>query len=150
MKEIWKQIPGYKYYHVSNMGNVRSIGRYLNCESKLKNPHKRFEKGIMLKQSKNIDGYYIVGLSNESGQRIYRVSRLVLLAFMCKQPIGMECCHNNGIKTDNRLENLRWDTPISNAADAKKHGKTCFGDKNGNSKANREKRKSILESEAKC
>jgi DNA-binding XRE family transcriptional regulator len=34
----------------------------------------------------------------------------------------MEACHNNGVKTDNRLTNLRWDTPSSNQLDRQKHG----------------------------
>lgn len=35
---------------------------------------------------------------------------------------GHECCHNNGIQTDNRLENLRWDTRSANRQDAIRHG----------------------------
>jgi len=34
----------------------------------------------------------------------------------------MECCHNNGIKTDCKLENLRWDTRKNNHKDQKIHG----------------------------
>ncbi len=34
----------------------------------------------------------------------------------------MEGCHNNGNPADNRLSNLRWDTPANNCADKRRHG----------------------------
>jgi len=34
----------------------------------------------------------------------------------------MEGCHNNGDKDNNRLSNLRWDTPSSNSLDLVRHG----------------------------
>jgi hypothetical protein len=55
------------------------------------------------------------------------VHRLVLLTFVGEPPDGTECCHNNGIANDNRLENLRWDTHHSNNQDRKLHGKYANG-----------------------
>lgn len=46
----------------------------------------------------------------------------------------MNVCHNNGIKTDCRLSNLRIDTVVSNANDKILHGKTNRGEKNGKNK----------------
>jgi hypothetical protein len=45
----------------------------------------------------------------------------------------MECCHNNGDPADNRLENLRWDTHITNYRDAVRHGTSTRGEINGHS-----------------
>ena len=39
----------------------------------------------------------------------------------------MEVCHNDGDKENNRLTNLRWDTPKSNCYDKLIHGKIRFG-----------------------
>lgn len=43
-------------------------------------------------------------------------------AFVGPCPEGMEVCHNNGDCTDNRLENLRYDTKSANMLDRVRHG----------------------------
>lgn len=40
----------------------------------------------------------------------------------------MEGCHNNGNCTDDRLENLRWDTHSSNLLDRRQHGTNVQGE----------------------
>ena len=64
-----------------------------------------------------------------------RVSRLVLEAFVGPCPEGMEACHFPDRDTrNNRLENLRWDTPRSNQADRKIHGTSNAGERNGSAR----------------
>jgi hypothetical protein len=41
---------------------------------------------------------------------------MVLFAFVGPCPEGMECCHENDVRDDNRIENLRWDTHANNLA----------------------------------
>lgn len=60
--------------------------------------------------------------------------RLVLEAFIGKCPNSMEACHNNGNASDNRLENLRWDTPKNNHADKLRHGTHNRGEQNKQAK----------------
>lgn len=43
--------------------------------------------------------------------------KLILLAFVGPCPPGMEACHGDDVKTNNRLTNLRWDTRRANVAD---------------------------------
>lgn len=57
------------------------------------------------------------------------VHRLILEAFAGKCPPGKEACHNDGNKTNNAIENLRWDTRKRNASDRYKHGTIQFGEK---------------------
>lgn len=99
MKEIWKDIEGYKgIYQISNLGRVKSLERIDNTD------HVRHE--IILKQSLDKDGYCIVGLSNKGFVKHYRVHRLVWKSFNGEIPEGMQVNHLNERKDDNRLENL--------------------------------------------
>lgn len=55
-------------------------------------------------------------------KRTVLVHRLILEAFVGSCPEGMEACHWNDDPTDNRLENLRWDTHRANGADMVRNG----------------------------
>lgn len=69
----------------------------------------------------NAQGYYHVRLYSADSQKTRTVHRIIATAFHGERPEGMQCCHNNGDKYDNRPQNLRWDTPRANAADRIKH-----------------------------
>lgn len=101
-EEIWKPIPGIDGYEVSSLGNVRSFRRKVVC---------------MLKPSIS-SGYRGV---NVGEWKYVKVAKLVMLTFVGPVPDGMEICHNNGIRTDDRLINLRYDTHAANIQDAIKH-----------------------------
>ncbi len=45
-------------------------------------------------------------------------------------PPGLHACHCNGNRHDNRIENLRWDTPTANHADKILHGTSGHGERN--------------------
>ncbi len=55
---------------------------------------------------------------------------LMLEAFVGPCPAGMQGAHNDGKPHRNILSNLRWDTPLGNAADKYRHGTIQFGAKN--------------------
>lgn len=61
--------------------------------------------------------------------KTFSVSRLVLLAFRGPCPVGMEACHfpDRSIH-NNRLVNLRWDTPLNNSNDKRIHGTIINGE----------------------
>jgi hypothetical protein len=61
-------------------------------------------------------------------------ARLVLMAFVGPCPSGMECCHNNGKCKDDRLSNLRWDTPVANKADMLRHRTRLQGERTAGAK----------------
>ena len=63
------------------------------------------------------NGYITVSLRRNGRTYPVNVHTLVLLAFVGPRPEGMEACHNNGTRIDNRLSNLRWDTHVGNVAD---------------------------------
>lgn len=125
MKEIWKEIEGFPLYEVSNMGRVRSwngLGRASGTRS-------RSPKILSQCVGKNNRPYLRLG-----GKRLFKVSTLVCEAFHGKRFGEMECCHNDGDPTNNKVTNLRWDTRSGNHADRLIHGTSNRGERHGMSR----------------
>lgn len=113
MEERWLPVSGYEdWYQVSDQGRVRSLYDRKNRKfGKLSPENGRIMHQFLRSKRRN---YYYVNLWNGTSARPFSVHRLVLRAFRGEPPPGMQACHNNGISTDNRLENLRWDTGSAN------------------------------------
>jgi hypothetical protein len=141
MEEVWKDIEGYEgYYQVSNLGRVRSLDRIV--------PHKIYKfmnaKGKILCPGKVGVGYYTVALCNNSKPKSMFIHRLVAEAFISKTSKTNDVNHKNGIKTDNRLENLEWCTRSENTLHAFTIGlKSHVGELHNLSKLTEEQAKEI-------
>lgn len=86
------------------------------------------------------DGYTSVNIPYDDGKyRTRTVHRLILEAFVGPCPPGCEACHANGVRNDNRLVNLRWDTRSANREDARHHGTLSVGTDRHNCKLEPEK-----------
>ena len=105
-KEIWKDIPNYEGYQVSNFGRIKSLERIDALGRKVE------EK--ILKPLITRNGYYLTGLYKNSIQKFYYVHRLVWIAFNGTIPEGLQVNHINEIKSDNRLSNLNLMTAKEN------------------------------------
>lgn len=69
---------------------------------------------MALKPHKDKDGYQTIGLSKGGKQYVLKVHRIVALAFI-ENAYGLPCIdHINGVRDDNRVENLRWCTVKDN------------------------------------
>ena len=109
------KIPGHNNYTITESGEVFSNTRTDRAGRKL--------SGRWLRPTVRKDGYVCVRLGCDDGvTRLRFVHRLVLETFAGPQPRGMEACHNDGVRSNNHLSNLRWDTRSNNAKDAVKHG----------------------------
>lgn len=87
-----------------------------------------------LKPGRHSSGYQQFQFYDNYKRKPMFVHRLVLEAFVGPCPEGMEACHNDGDCTNNRLENLRWDTRLSNIHDKQAHGTQLRGSGLHNSK----------------
>jgi HNH endonuclease/NUMOD4 motif len=123
MTEEWRPITGLEgRYEVSDRGRVRSLRNNRGRPRTI--PYvRRLHRGA---------GGYAEIIVLVAGRSVhFLVHRLVLEAFDCPCPDGMECAHLNGDKNDNHLGNLRWATPKENAADRDRHGTTARGIRGG-------------------
>jgi hypothetical protein len=121
MNDNFRSIPNYAGYRVSRLGDVQS------CWAR----HGRFclptETWLPLKPIVR-DGYCTVNLPRAGTKDNRRIHRLVLEAFVGPCPPGSVACHWDGVRTNNRLENLRWGTHQANSDDAIRHGTKARGE----------------------
>jgi hypothetical protein len=103
-----KIVPGYENYECDIFGNVYSLN-YNGTGERRK-----------LKTKTHRNGYIALGLFKNGKQKGFYVHRLVMLTFFGKSDLQVN--HINGIKEDNRLENLEYCTALENTTHAIKEG----------------------------
>jgi len=133
--EEWRDISGWEgSYQVFSLGRVRSLDRVVTQVSRW-GIQNRVMVGKILKPGYCRNGYQSVTLSRPGEkQKIILVHRLVASSFHGEPGPGQEVCHINGVRDDNRKDNLRWDSRSSNHADKVLHGTDARGEKNPMSK----------------
>lgn len=111
----WRQIADCPLYLVSDLGKVR-----------------RIDARRCLRPWPNSGRYLIVTLYNKEGKKVHRrVHLLVLHTWMGPPPSPLHHgAHDDGDKSNNKLQNLFWKLPVENEADKKKHGTAPKGGKN--------------------
>jgi hypothetical protein len=116
--EVWKDIVGYEgHYQVSSIGRVKSLSRVVKSREGVFGN----KKEIILKTFKNGDGYLKYKLCINGKETSFSSHRLVAITFLDNQQKKSEVNHINGIKNDNRLENLEWCTRSENTIHALKN-----------------------------
>lgn len=110
------------YYGVSRKGNVYrlkpdSLGRTTNV-------------GKRLKPFKDKAGYLHVGIEYRGKRRSFGVHQIVAMAFIGPCPLGHQVNHKDLDKSNNRLSNLEYLTPLQNSLHAIRNGHDTKGENN--------------------
>lgn len=117
MEEIWKDVAGYEgIYEISTHGRVKSH-------------HNWGGKDRIIKPQPHEKGYHSYRLCKKGVRRKFRAHRLVYVAFIGPIPPELQINHINGIKTDNRPENLEVVDARENSNHALRTGlNKCHGE----------------------
>ena len=114
---MWKEIDRFPGYGVSDDGRVRSYWTRKGVPS-IRGWRVASKPQRVMKTTRGVRGYEVVTLRSGDGEKLtLKIGNLVMEAFYGPRPAGMEVCHNNSVRADNHLENLRYDTHTGNIAD---------------------------------
>ena len=119
--EIWKDIANFSKYQVSNLGRIKSKGRYTKVG--IKNQDKCYRKEYIVDGFINKKGYKQVTLYDDNGKpKTMRVHKLVALAFIENKDNLPQINHKDGNKQNNCVDNLEWCTHQENVLHAFHNG----------------------------
>ena len=115
-KEIWRNVPYYPGYDVSNKGRVRTW--------RTNSVHDIYRGTPVLRKiiKTNSKGYYKLILMKKGRRHHKTVHQLVASAFIMNPFNKRDINHKDGIKTNNETYNLEWCTQLENNNHAVKTG----------------------------
>ena len=103
MEKIWKTVPGYSRYKASTDGEIYTPS------------WKGGRSGKIISPAKDAGGYMRTMLVNDEGRTAtIKVHRIIATTFLENPEAKETVNHINGIKHDNRVENLEWATRSEN------------------------------------
>ena len=111
--EVWKYIPKFESYQVSNLGNVKSL---------------KYGKERILKKPIGAGGYIQVGIYKNKKCSKRTINQLMAIAFLNHKPCGhkMVVDHIDNNKKNNKLYNLQLITQRENSSKDKKKGTSKY------------------------
>ena len=125
--ETWLPVVGYEgLYCVSDAGRVKSLDRIRRSR-----PGRTAKvQGQIIAPALISNEHWSVTLAKDGKRTTHWLHIVVLTAFAGPCPSGLQCRHLDGNPANNARSNLKWGTPLENAADRDLHGTTARGDRN--------------------
>ena len=106
LREAWVSVPGFvDSYSVSNLGRVRSDRRV--AVDSFGWPRRMSERILSPFRTKPGTDLF-VSLCKDSKPKLVGIHRLVAAAFLPNPDCFKYVIHKNGVRLDNRVENLAW------------------------------------------
>ena len=134
-RTLWRTVPGFDGYEASSDGQIRSWW----------SPEGRRTMPRILSGTLNQDGYIKMTIRPPGQRPTTKLrSHFVCSAFHGTRPAGLVCCHCDGSRTNDRPENLRWDTQKANIADKETHGTKLVGERHSQAKLSEAQAREIL------
>lgn len=116
--EEWRTIPGFPCYHISNLGRVKSLEKYVRkSNGQLRLVHEK-----LISISKNGDGYNCVTLFSDQIRKYLSIHRAIALTFIPNHLNLPVVNHIDGNKENNSISNLEWTTVEENTKHAIRTG----------------------------
>lgn len=141
----YRIVPGFPDYRAGNDGTVWSKGPNTRNAIEVDGWHE-------LKGGTDKDGYRKIILCNAGKRKYMRISAVVLKTFKGPPPKNMRnptAAHQNGVRLDNRLSNLKWASQKDNISDKAKHGTAQVGEKHPQCRLTEKKIKAMKDMRAK-
>lgn len=119
MTEEWKTIPGTSdLYQASTLGRIRSTDRVIVKLNRWGYMGELRKRGRVLKPWLDSNGYEVIYIAIDKGRDARNVHRLIAETYLEGSGNGLDVNHKDGVKTNNRPENLEWCTRKENMAHA--------------------------------
>lgn len=135
--EIWKSIPGYPGYEVSDRGRIRSYkGVNQHADGRV--------RPRLMKQRIGTDGYPRVTLQDKDGRKVVRQTHLLVARAFLGPARGRKVLHKNGKRTKCYLSNLEYGSHRANMEDKYRHGTHGMGAQNSQAILSAKDRREIL------